>query len=273
MLVTLSFGSIPNAYAAYHPNPVNTKSSFCKIRSYAAQSSGFIYRWLIVMACMDRYMSSSDSIRLRGWANSRIAYRVVIINVIIWIILPVHTLVFLEIWESICGFPLVIVSIYHSIFTIVLGSLLPLSIMTICAVLIRSNLASKRVRRQHNIGQQNKEQAVRLLLVRDQQAFVMLFVQVICFSLSAMPFAIFLLYNSCTREVTNKSTDRIAIELFLRYITEIITYIYPTLSFYMYTLVSPTFRQQLIKSIRRILNYRNRRWVHPQRIVPNIGNP
>jgi hypothetical protein len=273
MTVTLSFGIIPNAYTAYHPNPTDTISSFCKIRSYVVQSSSMIYRWLIVMACIDRYMSSSESIVLRGLANPRIAYRIVLINVIIWIILPVHNLIFLDIWESICGFPLVAVAIYHSIFTIVFGTLLPLLIMIICAVFIRFNLASKRERRQHNIGQQNREQAVRLLLARDQQALFMLFIEVICFSLSAMPYAIFLLYNAFTREVTITSINRIVIVLFLRYITEMIAYIDPTLSFYIYALASDSFRRHFIKTIRLILNYRNRRAVHPQRIVPNIGNP
>jgi len=272
MIGTLSFGFIPNAYAAYHPNPINTINIFCKIRSYAAQSSTMMYRWLMVMACIDRYMSSSDSIVLRGFANSRIAYRIILINVIIWIILPVHNLIFLEIWELLCGFPLVAVLIYHSIFTIVLGTLLPLLIMIICAVLIGYNLASKRERRQHYLGQQNQEQVVRLLHARDHQALIMLFFQAICFGLSALPWTTYLLYNAFTRAVTNKSTDRIAIELFLRYVTEMIAYIYPTLSFYMYTLTSHTFRQQLIKTIRLIFNYRNRRWVHPERTVPNTEN-
>jgi hypothetical protein len=272
MTVTLSFGYIPYAYAAYHPNPVTTITSFCKIRSYATQSSGFIYRWLIVMACIDRYMSSSDNIRLRGLVNSKITYRIVLINVIIWLILPVHNLIFLEIVGILCAFPLVAVSMYHSIFAIVLGTLLPLLTMIICAVLIRYNLASKRVRRQQNIGQQNQEQAVRLLNARDQQALAMLFLQAVCFGLSALPWTIYLLYNAFTRTVTHKSTDRIAIELFLRYLTEMITYIDPTLSFYIYTLASDTFRRELIKTIRLIFNYRNRGWVHPERALPNTEN-
>jgi hypothetical protein len=266
MTVTLSFGYIPYAYAAYHPNPVSTTSSFCKIRSYAVQSSGLVYRWLIVMACIDRYMSSSESIVLRGFANPRIAYRIVLINVIIWIILPVHILIFDDIVGIQCTFTLVAISIYHSIFAIVIGFLLPLLIMIICAVLIGYTLAFKRERRQHNIGQQNQEQAVRLLNARDQQVLIMLF------CLSAMPWTIYLLYNAITRTVTHKSTDRIAIESFLKYITEMIAYIDPTSSFYIYTLSSQTYRRELIKTIRGILNYRNRRWVHPQRIVPHIAN-
>jgi H+/gluconate symporter-like permease len=171
-----------------------------------------------------------------------------------------------------CTYPLVAVLIYQSMFAIVLGFLLPLLIMIICAVLIGYNLVSKRERRQRNIGQQNQEQAVRLLNARDQQALAMLFLQAICFCLSGMPWTLYLMYNSFTREVTHKSTDRIAIESFLKYITEMIAYIDPTLSFYMYTLASNTFRRELIKTIRLILNYRNRRWVHPQRIVPHIWN-
>lgn len=58
MLGTLCFGIIPYAYAGYHPNPITTISLFCKIRAYAGQYLTMLYRWLMTMACIDRYMLS-----------------------------------------------------------------------------------------------------------------------------------------------------------------------------------------------------------------------
>jgi hypothetical protein len=263
MMAALCFGVIPYVYAAYYPNPINTLPAFCKIRAYITQCFTMMYRWLMTMACIDRYMLSSSNIRLRGYANSSIAYRIILINVISWFVLPVHNLIFVELISGSCGFLLAIVSIYHSIFTIILGGLLPPIIMIICAILIGYNLASKQKRRQ-----QNKEQAVRLLNVRDQQALVMLFVQVGFYFLSATPWTMFLLFNAITREVTNKSIDRLAIEAFLRYITEIFAYIYPALSFYIYTLTSHTFRHQLINTIHSILPCGTQRYIRSQRIGP-----
>jgi hypothetical protein len=268
MMATLCFGVIPYAYAAYYPNPTNTIPVFCKIRAYMTQCFTMMYRWLMTMACIDRYMLSSSSIRLREFANPRIAYRIILINVICWFVLPVHNLIFIELVSGNCAFPLVAVLIYHSIFTIVLGGLLPPIIMIICAVLIGYNLASKQERRQRNIHQQNKQQAARLLNVRDQQALVMLFVQVGFYFLSATPWTTIVLYTAITREVTNKSINRLAIEAFLRYITEIMGYIYPVLSFYIYTLTSHTFRHQLINTIHSMLTCGKHHYIRPQRIGP-----
>jgi hypothetical protein len=273
MMVTLCVGVTPHAYAAYYPNPFNTIPAFCKIRAYMAQCFTMMYRWLMAMACIDRYMLSSSNVRLRGFANSRIAYRIILIFVISWLVLPVHNLIFIELKSGSCSFPLDIVSIYHSIFTIILGGLLPPIIMIICAILIGYNLASKQKRRQSNIHQQNKEQGARLLNVRDQQALGMLFVQVGFYFLSVAPWTILLLINVFTRDVTNKSTDRLAIEAFLKYITEIFIYIYPTISFYIYTLTSHTFRNELINTIQYILSCGNRCYICPQRIGPTANTP
>ncbi len=249
MIGMLCFTVTPLAYAAYHPNPVITLTIFCKICPYAAQCFALIYRWLMTMACIDRYMLSSKSIRLRAFANPRIAYRIILINVIIWFVIPVHNLIFLEIRGSFCKFPLVAVFIYHGFFTTLLGGILPPLIMIICAVLIRYNLASKQERRQSNILFQTDQQLVASLNERDHQALIMLFVQVFFYILSTTPWIIFLLYKAFTRQITNKSTNRLAIESFITYLTLIIVCIYPTISFYIYTLTSKTFRHQLTKTI------------------------
>jgi hypothetical protein len=55
----------------------------------------------------------------------------------------------------------------------------------------------------------------------------------------------FNIYNTITRTITNKSTDRKAIEAFLKTFTELLIYLI-TLSFYSNTLVSRTFRKELI---------------------------
>ncbi len=270
MIGTLCFGVIPFAYAAYHPNPINTITVVCKIFPYAAQCFTLMYRWLMTMACIDRYMLSSKSNQLRAFANPRIAYRIVLINVIVWFVLPVHNLIFLEIRGSFCGFPLVPAIIYHSIFTTIFGGILPPLIMIICAVLIRYNLASKQERRQRNIPLQTNLQTAGSLNAHDHQVLIMLFVQVFFYILSTTPWTICLLYTAFTRQITNKSMNRLLIESFIGYLTLVATFIYPTISFYIYTLTSKTFRHQLIKTMYSIFTCKNRSCCTcPRRIKPN----
>ncbi|CAF1394808.1 unnamed protein product [Adineta steineri] len=82
MIVSLLFGLLPNIYSGYYVNLITTVCSICKIRFYITQSSTMTYRWFLTIACIDRY------------AQSHIAYRVVICVTIIWIVLPIHNLIY-----------------------------------------------------------------------------------------------------------------------------------------------------------------------------------
>src|SRR5690349_6153055 len=88
MLIALFVGFVPHIYAADHPDPTDTIVVFCKIRGYVSQSLTMMYRWLMTMACIDRYMVSSDKVYLREFANPRIAYSIVIKLLMICIIFP-----------------------------------------------------------------------------------------------------------------------------------------------------------------------------------------
>ncbi|CAF1384339.1 unnamed protein product [Adineta steineri] len=259
MITTLILGFGPHAYSVNHPNPVHTISSFCKIRSYVAQSFMMIHRWLMAMACIDRYMVSSINVKLREFANPNVAYRIIIIIMIIFIILPLHNLFFLDIKNGMCVNSIVAFTIYHSLFTIIFGGFLPLLIMITFVILIRHNLATKQQRRQRDMYK-IKGSTVRLLNSRDYQALMMLFVQVIFYILSTIPWMIFLIYAPFGRRIHNKSNNRIAIEKFFRYITEILVYTYPTLSFYINIFTSQTFRDVLVNILCSLLTSRERFW-------------
>jgi hypothetical protein len=270
MIISLIIGFLPHVYAAvYPPNPSNIIPVLCKIRGYVGQSFAMIYRWLMTMACIDRYMASSSNVYLREFANPRIAYSIIIKIFLICIILPIHNLIFLNVQTNLCMYPSTATILYHSLFTFTLGGFLPILIMTISAVLIQKNLASNRARRQRNIRRPNEKQTVRLISARDQQVLVMLFIQILFYILSTIPWMIFLLYGPYTHRyhLTNKSTNRIIIERFIMYLTEITVYLYPALSFYIYTLTSRTFRGELLNIIYTLLTYRYRSRDSPQSLL------
>lgn len=180
MLIVMSFGLISRAYSAYYPDPNNTIDGFCKARVYFGQSGTMIYRWALTMACIDRYVSSSGNVRVRGFASPYIAYRVILIIAIIWIIVPVHNLIFHTIHEGLCIWSPATVAIYNSILTITFGGIIPPLTMIICAVLIRNNLKHKRERRQNIVGSITESRVDRMARARDRQTLAMLFIQTTC---------------------------------------------------------------------------------------------
>ncbi|CAF4265070.1 unnamed protein product, partial [Adineta steineri] len=114
MLVAMNFGLISRIISAYQPDPQTVINAFCKARTYFGQSSVMSYRWMLTMACIDRYTSSTANARIRSFANPRIACRVIFIIVIIWIIVPWHNWIFLNINGTACVWTSASVATYNS---------------------------------------------------------------------------------------------------------------------------------------------------------------
>ena len=240
MLFALIIGYIPHIYGIKYSDPTDRIVLFCKFRGYISQSLTMMYRWLMTMACIDRSIVSSNNIYLREFSNPRRTFYLIINILILSILFPIHNLIFLDIKSGWCFTSNSIYALYHSLFTFTFGGFLPILIMLISASVIHSNLSSKYARLKQNINRKNHYQRV-----RDQQVLLMLLIQVIIYIISTIPWMTFLLYGSYSYKIKTKSINRIVTEKFLKYLFELIIYIYPTLSFYIYTLTSKTFRNQL----------------------------
>ena len=250
MLLSLSTGLIPSIATINRPNPFTSISALCKIRSYVLQSTTMTYRWLMSMACIDRYIHSCPDLRRHRLINIRLTRCVIGGIVLIWLILPFHQVIWNDVPYNICTFVNTSAGIYNSFFTIILGGFLPPLIMLICALLIRENLVNRRVRHPPTFTQPaTGDQQKQLLRSRDRQALSMLYVQVFVYILSNLPWTMNLIYAAMTRSMLKTMNDLI-LDSFLRSLVELIVYLYPILSFYLYTLISRTFREELMKIFR-----------------------
>lgn len=258
MLVTLCMGPGPALYALNHPDPKLTIVAFCKVRFYINQSSSMMYRWCLTAACFDRFALSSANARLRKFANINIARRVVLVIMIAWLVLPVHTLIFYDIRNGSCAiFYNVAVALYHSLFTTILGCILPVSIMTTCALLIRRNLVLKRRRRLQNANQSERTSEIHSVQrKRDHQVLLMLLIQVIVYVTLITPLMAFYFYNAVSLYIPNKTAERVAIENFAGFIGETLVFLFSVLSFYLYTMVSRSFRDEFIKLLLLVVTYK-----------------
>lgn len=270
-LILLPIGIVPQLYALYNsPNPFTTISSFCKARSYLNQTSAMSCRWLLVMACIDRCFSCSTNVRIRSFSSVRMARRIVIIILTIWLIFPIHILIFSDIkppGNIACSITNNDVALYHRFYTIIMGGGLPTIISFICSLFIWQHFQERRKR--GLIISSNNNEVDRKKKTRDQQILFMLLVQVAIFLISTIPFMSFNTYGALTRTVTNKSVDRKAIESFVKTLTELLIYLI-ALSFYSNTLVSHTFRKELIKLFKSFFtcgHHQQRQRISPSRVT------
>lgn len=272
MFISVSTSGGTFIYASYYQNPITNISAYCKVWCYLQLSVGMMYRWMLTAACLDRYVASSSNAHLRRFANISIARRVVTVIVIIWIILPIPLLVLYGVRENNCiviyGY---IAGLYIGIFTIINACSIPLPIMITCTILIRRNLANKRQRRLFIIPQQDQtKDRGYLQRKRDQQALVMLFAQIIVYIILTIPWMSCLIYNAMSLNILNKSFDRLNIERLMIQLTGLIILLFPTASFYLYTLTSSIFRKELCNMLKSIIYYKC--YVNNRRVEPMIGN-
>ena len=256
--MTLLVGIVPVLATLVYPDPQLRMLWFCKTRGYLFQICLMLSRWFIAFACIDRCALSSDQQRLRNFASRRVTYRVIAGIVVFWTAVCSHRAIFYEIEGNLCG----IVNnfgaaMYHSLYVIVGGGVLPTTIMIVCAMVIRRNLARKQLRRmQIATGEQRRNSL-------DRQVHSLLFMQIICYVIFTMPQLGNLVFNTISITIPNRSKNHLAIEKFVAFFAELMLYLFPVTSFYLYTLTSRTFRSELINRFRFISPLRNR-------IVPSV---
>ena len=275
ILILLSWVIGLYLYALDHVDPVTSISVFCKMRIYVLQSSALTYRWCLTVACFDRYALTAVDVHLRNLARVFVARRAVIMIAIAWIVLPMHSLILYNLRGNTCGILYSIVgALYHSVFTTVVAAILPTSIMMTCALLIYRNLVRKQERRQRISSEERirRNGAKILESRRDQQVLLMLLVQAIVYVGTTIPLMGMYFYSALTVYVLNKSAERIAIERFSFYLAELINFLFPACSFYLYTMTSHMFRRELVNMLysvcRRPFVANNRRVVPVTNGIP-----
>ncbi|CAF1224150.1 unnamed protein product [Rotaria sordida] len=252
-LMTLLVGIGPALYSLSYPNPQIQSLLFCKLRGYIFQICLMLSRWFIAFACIDRYVLTSDKVNLRNFAKSTIAYRIIIIIICFWLIICSHRIIFYDIKGNLCGIVNnMAAAIYHSLYVIIGGGIFPIMIMIISTRLIRQNLEYKQKKRiELSVSSYQRNPS-------DQQVLNILFVQIICYIIFTTPQLCNLMFITMSITLHNRSIEHLAIESFFSFLAELILYLFPVTSFYLYTLTSHTFRKELIKSIRLIIGRHNR---------------
>ena len=244
-LMTLVVGIGPAMYSLNYPNPQIQSLAFCKIRGYIFQIGLMLSRWYVAFACIDRYTLTSDKVRLRNFACLKIAHRVIIAVIVVWSIICSHRLIFYEIKDNICGIVNSMpAALYHSAYVIIGGGVLPTGIMITCALFIYRNLVHKQQRRRQLTVSQRQERPF------NQQLLRLLITQIIFYIIFIIPQLCNLVFNTVSITIPNRSKEYLAVEQFVQFIAELMLYLFPVTSFYLYTLTSRTFRKELIKFLR-----------------------
>ncbi|CAF5100237.1 unnamed protein product [Rotaria sp. Silwood1] len=237
-LFCLTWGLFVSMLASFtNNNPLTYNSAYCKIRYYILTASQLSSRACVVLACLDRFLLCSQSVRQRSFCRACVAIKVVSITIIGCACLSIYVLI---VYDS---FPQQRQCVPNS----ATGRIIDTTVLFLfnfgTPALLMSILSGMLMwRLKQNVHVRK----------RDVQLSAMLIGQVVLYITTALPFVSNFVYVTVTQYIpsSSKSAYRIAAEtLALTATGSFGTFIFNALTFYVYTLAAPSFRRELFTLI------------------------
>lgn len=236
----------------------------CKLHLYLYYLSYCLSSWFMVACCIDRFLSSSDNIRIRKYSNRQTITRSGYIITVIILVVFSPILYCFEAQQfdkstpcyprdDSCGMiELVLYFIFQGIGPPVLMFFFGIgTIKHIHRVLQDHQVSSFETRRTSAMAERRKKISLEVLR--------MISVQVLFYFISAMPLLTIKIYASIPLSIV-KSSIQLSFESLVANVCLLITCVDKVFSFYIYTLASKYYRKQLLQLFLRY-------W-HRQRITP-----
>ncbi|CAF4090566.1 unnamed protein product [Adineta steineri] len=213
---------------------------YCKFRYYCFNICASTSMTCICLAIIDQYLATSSRAEWRQWCNMKIARRLLLLFVLIWIIHNIPYLIYFDHVISITTGQVTCTNT-NNIFqqytiygtTLIIGKLLPISITFIFGLLAYHNVQQLGYRTAPLVRRELDKQLTVMILVLIVFAFFTNIPNTIAYILSAMP------------GLTQDPVVSAQIQ-FANLVTTYLVYIYFASPFYIYVCVSNRFRRQLI---------------------------
>jgi hypothetical protein len=227
--------------SGFHYDITILSDFLCKFRYYPGYIFLAVSPYFYVLASFDRYCSSSISATRRLWSNKKLAKRLIIGAIVLASILYLHMAIFFKrtpIGSTFsCYTSPGVYNTFYRIFYLVVYCLLPSFCMALFCILTLKNI--RRQARQIGVTLATGNGGHRRL---DRHMIRMLFSQILTQSFCILPFAIISLlslFMNSTTIIFDFFTQITILPLFVSY----------AISFYVFTLSSRVYRQELLKFI------------------------
>ncbi|CAF1058061.1 unnamed protein product [Adineta steineri] len=219
----------------------------CKITIYIPNVIGQIAKTFVVMACIDRYLITSDRVSFRAFSTPKRAKFVIIFAIIFWIIFPIHAPIMQTIINGQCvkyGIYLTIYTFYAIVF--IGGG--PIIILIIFSYLTYRNMRQMKARIQpipiHTTTENNS------IRRKDRDLLIIVIAEVFVYLMTTSLYPIILLEMVISQyAIPNKSIQYTQIENFINNFSIFLLYIISAIPFYIYLISSKAFRRDFTQLI------------------------
>jgi hypothetical protein len=231
--------------SGWNIDPSNTNPILCKLRIFFVYISLTLIQWYVVLASIDRYLSSCQSAHRRQMSSVSTARKAIALITLVIVLAHFHTLVW---WtadyigsETYCNIFTLAYEIAFQVFFLVITCIVPPMIMAVFGALTVFNV--KKLGRQ--VAPQNNDARNDRLRSKDRQLIVMLIIQVFVTIFCTLPFSVANIVSVVTEYAVPLSDYDSAIFTFFVAIARILLYFNPVAGFYIYTLAGRTFRNEM----------------------------
>jgi hypothetical protein len=218
-LSQLIISFIPRVWINAFANDLTQSSLlWCKLRPAMGQALSLISFYTMCLATGDQVLSTSHQYSFRRLSTFKLARQYILMNVVIWVLHGIPTLVFFEIQSSLgCSIYNTFYALYYSIgyFCILLG-FLPMSIMSIFSVLAFRNVR-KIVRSRVRLERRRL----------DRQLTAMVLIRVTFLVPLTLPYVIHYAYTFSRK---NRDSFQLALDQFIAAITISFAYLHYSVS-------------------------------------------
>ncbi|CAF0748802.1 unnamed protein product [Adineta steineri] len=237
----LTFNRLVQIYPFYYRDETIRAFFLCKIRSYLPTVIGQIAKTMVVFACIDRYMITSEHANFRAFSTPKRAKYFILFSIIFWTLFASHIAIMSTIVNGQC----VTSGIYSTIFSIFviifIGSAPPIT-MGICVYLTYRNMKRIHGRIQpviNTISEGNSN-----IRQRDRDLLIIVVNEVFLYVLTASLYPLILMETMITTyTMSNKSALHLQIETFILNIAYLLLFVNSGVPFYIYLLLSKSFRR------------------------------
>jgi hypothetical protein len=220
---------------------------YCKIRFYTYFTAKSLSSWFIVLACFDRKMSSSHYVYRRSFARLTVSRWMIFLTTLIGLLFYSHVFIFYEIDQNHqCDGHAGVYRLFNDSVYLIGYSLVPPLLMLLFGIWTIGN--TRRLRR----IVPRFSRRITPLNNRDHTLMLMLFLQVILITITAVPHAIQKLYSTLTLDIPKDNFRKSADNVFI-IIVRTISFFNHSCTFYILTLSGKMFRQELYKIMKKLI--------------------
>jgi hypothetical protein len=245
--VYLTFSGISSILIFYYPDRTMRIMAFCKMYAFTVNIIGQIPKSMVIFACIDRFLITSDRARFRAFSTPERAKYFIFFSIIFWVLLAIPALLMTSIVNGQC-ISSGVFSVIYSVDSILFIGFIPTIISAIFGYSTYRNMRQLKNRIQPVA--QNTINANVTIQRRDHDLLIIVIAEIFVYVFTTALFPLIQLEMMISKyAMPNKSSQYFQIEIFVLNIAYFLLSINSAAPFYTYIISSKSFRRDFKRLI------------------------